>query len=187
MLNFTQPFYRCTFNGNGGALFNGNLQQEVKQLLERQIRQLRQKISTISEQCFANAYELATSVIGVGPAIAQAFLIATNGTQDFERAKQIAKFIGVCPTQNESGSSIRSRGSIAKTGDPDLRALLYMGARSAKRYNQPCKLLYQRLRTKGKCHKVAMLAVCNKMIHQLFAVVRSEVPFDNEYHLRLEK
>ena len=25
MLNFTQPFYRCTFNGNGGALFNGNL------------------------------------------------------------------------------------------------------------------------------------------------------------------
>ena len=120
-------------------------------------------------------------------AIAQALLIATNGLQDFENAKQLAKFVGVCATQCESGSSIKKRGGISKTGDPNLRALLYMGARSAKRFNQPCKELYERLRGRGKCHKVAMLAVCNKMLRQVFAVVKSGVEFDNEYHLKNEK
>ena len=152
-----------------------------------QIQEAERRILTVSEECFEQAYKLATSVIGVGPAIAQALLIATNGLLDFDNSKQLAKFAGVCATHFESGSSIKRRGGISKSGDPNLRALLYMGARSAKRYNQPCKQLYERLRSKGKCHKVAMLAVCNKMLRQIFAVVKSGVEFDNEYHLRNEK
>lgn len=161
--------------------------QEILALCRRQIQDTEQRLVTVSEECFDDAYELATSVVGVGPAIAQALLIATNGFREFGNAKQLSKFVGVCATQCESGSSIKKRGSISKTGDPNLRALLYMGARSAKRYNQPCKELYERLRGRGKCHKVAMLAVCNKMLRQVFAVVRSGVPFDNEYHLKMEK
>ena len=161
--------------------------QESLALCRRQIQDTEQRLVTVSEECFDDAYELATSVVGVGPAIAQALLIAANGFREFGNAKQLAKFVGVCATQCESGSSIKKRGSISKTGDPNLRALLYMGARSAKRYNQPCKELYERLRGRGKCHKVAMLAVCNKMLRQVFAVVRSGVPFDNEYHLKNEK
>ena len=154
---------------------------------QSQIQETEQRLLSVSQDCFAQAYELASSVVGVGPAIAQALLIATNGLREFDNAKQLAKFVGVCATQFESGSSIKKRGSIAKSGDPNLRALLYMGARSAKRYNQPCKELYERLRGRGKCHKVAMLAVCNKMLRQVFAVVKSGVEFDNEYHLKNEK
>ena len=161
--------------------------QQSQALCKGQIQETEKRLLSISEDCFDAAYRLATSVAGVGPAIAQALLIATNGLQDFGNAKKLAKFVGVCATQFESGSSIKKRGSISKTGDPNLRALLYMGARSAKRFNQPCKLLYERLRSKGKCHKVAMLAVCNKMLRQVFAVVKSGVEFDNEYHLKNEK
>lgn len=161
--------------------------EESLALCRRQIQDAEQRLVTISEECFGEAYELATSVLGIGPATAQALLVATNGLQDFDNSKQLSKFAGVCATQCESGSSIKKRGSISKTGDPHLRALLYMGARSAKRYNQPCKELYERLRSKGKCHKVAMMAVCNKMLRQAFAVVKSGVPFDNEYHLKNEK
>jgi transposase len=160
---------------------------ELRQLIEQQIKEVQQQLTTISKDCFAKAYQLTTSVVGVGPAIAQSLLIATNGLEDFDNAKQLAKFIGLCPSQHESGSSIRSRASITKTGDPSIRAAFYMGARSAKRYNQPCKMLYERLKAKGKCHKVAMTAVCNKMVHQIFAVVKSGQPFDRDYHLRLQK
>jgi transposase len=161
--------------------------QESQALCKRQIQDTEKRLLSISKDCFDKAYELAISVVGVGPAIAQALLIATNGLQDFGNAKQLAKFVGVCPTQCESGSSIKKRGGISKTGDSNLRALLYMGARSAKRFNQPCKDLYERLRGRGKCHKVAMLAVCNKILRQVFAVVKSRVEFDNEYHLKNEK
>ncbi|MEL7251515.1 MAG: hypothetical protein AAFO03_24030 [Bacteroidota bacterium] len=62
-----------------------------------------------------------------------------------------------------------------------LRGLLYMGARSAKRFNPACRDLYERLRRKGKCHKVAMVAVCNKMVRQLFAVVKNGVPYRDDF------
>mgnify|MGYP001168840484 CR=1 FL=1 len=161
--------------------------EESLALCKRQIQDTEKRLLSISEDCFDKAYELATTVVGIGPAIAQNLLTATNGLQGFGNSKQLSKFVGACSTQCESGSSIKKRGSISKAGDPHLRALLYMGARSAKRYNQPCKELYERLRSRGKCHKVAMLAVCNKMLRQVFAVVKSGVPFDNEYHLKNEK
>ena len=160
-----------------------SLQQSL-QLCNQQMKLTEQQICQISEHTFKQAYELVSSVVGVGPAIANAILIATNAFQEFENYKQLAKYIGVCPTQFESGSSIKRRGGISKTGDPALRGLIYMGARSAKRYNHSCKKLYDRLKEKGKCHKVAMLAVCNKMVRQMFAVVKSGVPFDNEYYLK---
>ncbi|MCB9349599.1 MAG: transposase [Lewinellaceae bacterium] len=36
-------------------------------------------------------------------------MIATNGLADFDNSKQLAKFVGVCATQFESGSSIKKR------------------------------------------------------------------------------
>ena len=156
--------------------------EQNKALIELQIRETEAALQEYTKDCFDQAYKLACSVIGIGPSIAQALLVATNALQSFDNAKQLAKYIGVCPTQYESGSSIQRRGGIAKTGDPNIRSLLYMGARSAKRFNPPCKMLYDRLRNKGKCHKVAMLAVCNKMIHQVFAVVKKQNPFDPNYH-----
>lgn len=152
-----------------------------------QIKQIEEKLCQISEENFQRLYQLALTVKGIGPATAVALLMITNGCQGFENAKQLAKFLGVCPTQKESGSSIRFRGSMAKTGDPSVRALLYMGARSAKRYNLACKDLYERLRAKGKCHKVAMNAVCHKMVKQFFAVITKEIPFDNEWQLKTQK
>lgn len=68
---------------------------------------------------------------------------------------------------------------MAKTGESKVRALLYMGARSAKRYNLEFKDLYERLRRRGKYHKVAMNAVSHKLVRQFFAVVTKKVEFDN--------
>ncbi len=158
------------------------LQQSLT-LCQQQIQQTQKRLVDLSKQAFEHAYQLATTVIGVGPAIASAILITTDAFRDFDNPKQVAKFIGVCPTQFESGSSIKGRGSIAKTGDPEVRALLFMGARAAKKYNPSCKELYERLRRKGKCHKVAMTAVSNKLVRQIFAVVKKQIPFDPNFHL----
>jgi len=54
-----------------------------------------------------------------------------------------------------------------------------MAARSARKYNLACKAIYDRLRLKGKPHKVAMMAVVHKLTKQVFAVVKNETPFDN--------
>lgn len=138
-------------------------------------RMSQQELQTISERM--------QRVKGIGPASAQALCSATNGLAGFESAKAVAKFVGIAPTQVQSGSSVRRRGRMARTGLGYVRGILYMAARSARKYNLGCKALYDRLRAKGKCHKVAMVGVMNKLIHQVFAVVKQDVKFVNGFGL----
>lgn len=157
--------------------------EEDKNYLDAKIEKIEAQLCNLSAESFDDLYKLALSIKGIGPATATALLIATNGCTNFDNVKQLAKFLGVCPTQNESGKSIRGRRSLAKTGAKEVRALLYMAARSARKFNLVCKDLYERLRSRGKCHQVAMNAVSHKLVKQFFVVVTKQVPFDNEYEL----
>lgn len=56
-----------------------------------------------------------------------------------------------------------------------------MCAMSAKKYNRSCKELYERLIANGKAFKVTLLAVVNKLIKQIYAVVSKKEAFDNFY------
>jgi hypothetical protein len=49
-------------------------------------------------------------------------------------------------------------------GSPYARKILYMAALSAIRFNKYCKELYERLVSKGKAKKLALVAVAHKFI-----------------------
>ncbi len=101
-------------------------------------------------------------------------MLASNCFENFETADELSKFFGLTPNSHYSGSSIRKKGRITKMGAHYVRALLYMCSRSAIRYNHACKELYQRLRAKGKSHKVAAVAVMHKLVKQVFACVKKQ-------------
>jgi hypothetical protein len=52
---------------------------------------------------------------------------------------------------------------------------------SAKKSNAACKALYERLVAKGKNGKLALIAVCNKLLKQAFAIVKSGIPYQPDY------
>lgn len=177
---FSNRFHALSYDPNADQTVIKST-QEVIDFLELQIRTIQQEVFTIGEDDFKRIYELMTSVVGIGDASAQALIVATNGFNDFDNAKQLAKFIGVSPTDRQSGSSVKGRGKITKSGVGYVRSILYVAAHSAKKYNNVCKDIYTRLRTKGKSHKVAIIAVIHKLIIQLFAVVKSNTVFDNNF------
>lgn len=148
-----------------------------------QIALFEQELDQMSQQELQTISERMQRVKGIGPASAKVLCSATNGLTGFESAKAVAKFVGIAPSQSQSGSSVHRRGRMARTGLGYVRGKLYMAARSARRYNLACKALYERLRAKGKCHKVAMVAVMNKLLHQVFAVVKQDVEFVNGFGL----
>ena len=163
--------------------------QEMLEHTEEKIQGIEERLCTLTKTTFKKLYDLALSIKGVGKATATLLLIVTNGCEEFDNVKPLAKYLGICPTQNESGNpdsyqDIRMRGGISKTGSRQVRNALFMCALSAKRYNLACKDLYERLRRRGKSHKSAMMAVAHKLVKQFFAVIKSGVPFDNEYHLK---
>lgn len=145
--------------------------------IARHQRSVEQALYQATQEAYAELVELVTSVKGIGKEVATALLVVTGGFTRFANAKQFSKFIGICPTHYQSGSSVKGKSSISRRGDAHLRSLLYMAALSAMKHNQACREFYERLKAAGKASKVALVAVANKLIRQIFAVVKSKTKY----------
>jgi transposase len=137
-------------------------------------------IQQLTEQHFPSQIKRLKTIAGISTTIATALIDVTGGFRQFHSAKALAKYIGVVPVVYQSGKSNITK-EICKTGDPQLRAMLYMASWSAIRYNKPCREFYQRLKAAGKSSKVALIAVVNKLLRQAFAVVKFDEDFNPDY------
>ena len=153
-----------------------SLKQTIS-FLEKQIKNMQQEMEEIVSDVFEKQLKALTSIKGIGVTLATALIIATGGFTYFDNAKQLSRFIGICPTIEQSGSSINIRGHINRNGDNHLRSMMYIAAWTASRYNKECKECYDRLRNNGKPGKVAMVAVANKLVRQAFAVVKTNTSY----------
>jgi transposase len=149
--------------------------------LEKQISELETEMGEITKKEFKSQFESLSSIKGIGPAIATSLIMSTGGFTLFSSAKKYAKYIGVCPSYQQSGTSIKTRGVINRNGDSELRSMLYVASWSAIRFNSPCKQLYERLKASGKPSKLALIAVINKLLRQAFAVVLKKQQYCDNY------
>lgn len=76
--------------------------------------------------------------------------------------QQAAALAGVAPFNVDSGQFKGQR--RVQGGRPAVRKALYMAALAGIRYNPVFKVIYQRLRQKGKPGKVALTAIMRKLI-----------------------
>jgi transposase len=66
---------------------------------------------------------------GIGPLTASALVATVGNGRDFKNGRQFCAWLGLVPRQYSTGGKTRL-GHITKRGDPYLRTLLVMGARS---------------------------------------------------------
>lgn len=156
-------------------------------LYQQQIEQIKQGLKEKQSEQYLQTKELVMSVKGIGPVTADWLLSLTGSLEHFDKAKQLVKFCGLAPGKQESGTSVKKKIGVSKNASALFRASLFMGARSAIRHNLACKELYQRLRAKGKNFYQAIVAVMAKLVKQIFGVVKSGIPFDNQYYLKFQK
>lgn len=142
--------------------------------LTKQIEQLETELADIASVEFDKQLKALTSIKGIGITLATALILTTGGFTYFDNAKQLSRFIGICPTYQQSGTSINIKGHINRNGDEHLRSLLYVSSWTALRYNTACRECYLRLKANGKPSKVALIAVANKLIRQAFAIATTD-------------
>jgi transposase len=155
----------------------GMMDREVKAFLQKMItqqqkmlRQLEEKTEQIIKEYHQPMLTNLTSIPGIAKKTASVLITATGGFTRFQTAKQLCAYVGMSPRIYESGSSIKGKARICKLGMSRVRALLYVCAWTAKRYNKACAELYERLVAKGKAKKLALVAVANKLLRQAFAI-----------------
>jgi transposase len=112
-------------------------------------------------------------VQGVGPVTIAALLAGLPELGTFNK-NQVAAVAGVAPFNRDSGA-FRGTRSI-HGGRHAVRRVLYLAALSASRSNSILKAVYQRLRAKGKAHKVALVAVMRKLLIHLNSLLKCPRP-----------
>lgn len=150
----------------------------VRKVLNKQIAGIDQDIDAQLKDHFAAKLALLKNFKGIGVST-QACLMAALPELGELSHEQISKLVGVAPLNCDSGKLKGKR--VTWGGRADVRCALYMAALTAVRYNPVIKVFYDRLLSKGKPKKVALVACMHKLLAILNAIMKSGEPW-NENH-----
>lgn len=124
---------------------------------------------------------LLKSIPGIGEATIAIILSEFADIDKFKNAKCLAAYIGVAPRERQSGSSVRGRTVMSKTGRSQLRKAFFMPALVALRYNPILADMKQRLTDAGKPKMAIVGAAMRKLVHLIYGVLKSGVPFNPDH------
>ena len=155
--------------------------KELEDDIDAKIFQAEQKINQIKKEHFSNENKRLREIPGVGERLSSLIIGFFGKFENFDNAKQVSSFIGLNPSAMQSGISLNGRGIISKKGNRYMRKIFYMAALSASRYNQACRALYERLIGNGKSKRVALIAVANKLARQIFAIMKYDRIYNQNY------
>ncbi len=143
--------------------------KEKRDAAEREALALVKKEAELREK-----FSLLESIPGFGVLIS-AYLVLHVPELGRRSGSQICSLLGLAPWARESGKSTGRRHIWG--GRSDVRALLYMSAMSAIRFNPDMKVFYERLKENGKPGKAALVAVMRKLAVLANAILKRETPW----------
>ena len=161
-----------------------SLKRDLKHL-NKEIKGIEARLLELVKQDQQHQLTLLKSIPGMGMKTALFLIVVTDGFSKFETASQLCSYVGITPTIRESGSSVRGRSRISKVGNKKLRNLLFLCAFSACKHNKACREIYERIVSKGKSKKLALIAVANKLLKQAFSIAKSGRPYDENFVSKL--
>ena len=159
----------------------------VRREIARSLRTLEQAIVRLrreARRCIAadarlqRRWELLRSITGVGEVSAMSILAEVAMLPEDRDARQWVAFAGLDPREYSSGTSVRKQTRISKMGNRHLRHALYMPALVACRHQTHMREFYQRLLQRGKKKRQALIAVARKLLHAIYGMFRSNLPYD---------
>lgn len=126
---------------------------------------------------FRQEYGLLLSVPGVGMQLASHMLVISRGGERETDARQLASYLGICPYEHSSGTSVYGRPHSKRNGSGSVRKLLYLSAMSLRTHNSGFKEYFLRKTSSGKPGRLVINNIANKLLRIICAVLRSGKPY----------
>jgi len=148
--------------------------------LSKQIAELDKHVRALSH---ANRYRAGVTALcelpGVGLITAMTYLTEMGDLSRFSNRRQVAAYLGLCPSAFESGQADDRKGHITRQGPGRVRKVLCQATWTAIRVDETTRETWVRIKgnTKG-CSKKAVVAIMRKlaivMWHKAFGAGVSE-------------
>jgi len=151
--------------------------------LDKEIEEVREQIADLIDRDpdLSQKKDLLTSIPGIGTATIPVILAELDNLERFKHVRELVAFIGLAPKERLSGSSIKGKPRLCKTGNARLRKALYMPALVSIQCNPLMIAFYNRLKEKGKNGKVIVCAIMRKLVHLIFGILKSGKKYDPNY------
>jgi transposase len=151
--------------------------------LDEQIKHTKKAIQDHIEQHneLKHRQALLVTIPGIGKLTAAKLLGEIRNILDFQSARQLAAYAGLTPRNFLSGTSVRKKSRLSKTGNANLRQILYMPAIVAKGHNPIVHIFCDRLSRSGLKPMEVIGAAMRKLLHLVYGILKSGQPFDPNY------
>lgn len=148
----------------------------LKTMLDTRIGELERRIESViaQEEGSATKARLLRSIPGIGP-VSAAMLIAEMPELGRMTSGEAAAMTGLVPVPHDSGT-MRGRRAIAG-GRRALRHVLFQAALAAACHNPVLTPVAQRLKTRGKPHKLVIVAIARRLVIIANAIVKTSTPW----------
>jgi len=144
-------------------------------LLRRKLQDLNSDLDAAVRQHAVAS--LLTTINGLGFLSAARIIAAVGDPADLRDSAALASYVGLVPRTSQSGLRRPTSASLSPLGNARLRRALYMTTFAAVRVNPWLRSFYERLRAKGKLHKVALIAAERKLVTVVYSVAKNRRPF----------
>ena len=147
---------------------------QEKTLLEHEIKIL---IEDNQDDDFSNGVENLKTIPGVADKTISAILGECGDLTRFETAKSFIGYLGLYPTQYQSGNS-HTVGRLAQRGIPIAKHALYMSAVASVLHNEQLRKIFRDKVSAGKSKKEALIIIAKKIATMIYSMFKYNTPYN---------
>lgn len=140
--------------------------------IDREIKRLIDDHSTLS-----GIVAILMTAPGVGLLLAANLAVLTRGFSGALEYRRLASYVGICPYQYQSGSSVHRRARSSGFGPARIRKLLYLASLSLKRNHGEFTRYYAHKVADGKSGRLVINNIANKLLRIICSMIKHQMPY----------
>ena len=144
------------------------------QFIDSQIKSVSNQLRAYCRKHYKKQYYLLRSVPGIGALVACGILTELGDLKRFKNFKQLASYVGLCPSIHQSGDTYKSTG-LSIRGNRIMKSYFVEASWIALRYD-PVIQAYWRSH-QGKEPKKILIKIARKLLSRTYAVIKTETPY----------
>lgn len=120
------------------------------------------------------------TIPGIGPINGAIILGEIGDIKRFSTPSKLVAYAGLDATVSQSGEYNSTSNRMSKRGSPHLRTAIFSAAFIASSFDPVFKAYYDKKRSEGKHHFVAVNAVARKMCNTIHAILTRDIPYESQ-------